>query len=149
VFTAEVARLVLIEREVEGKMTDHVAPPERHLYILESPALAHVATIGPKGEPNCNPVWFKWTGSQLLFSTIKPRRKYRNLVRDNRIALSICDVDDPDSQIEIRGTAELSDDPEGELIVELALRYTGASFAGDRSQRVIVTVTPLHYTTHS
>jgi PPOX class probable F420-dependent enzyme len=129
-------------------MTNHVAPPESHLYILESPALAHVATVGPNGEPNCNPVWFEWTASQLLFSTIKPRRKYRNLVRDNRIALSICDVDDPERHIEIRGTAEISDDPEGELIERLALRYTGASFAGDRSQRVIVAVTPLHYTTH-
>jgi hypothetical protein len=63
-------------------------------------------------------------------------------------ALSICDVDDPERQIEIRGTAEISDDPEGELIERLALRYTGASFAGDRTQRVNVAVTPLHYTTH-
>lgn len=130
-------------------MTTHMAPPETHRYILESPGFAHVATIGPSGEPNCNPVWYDWTGSQLLFSTTKPRRKYRNLVRDNRIAVSICDVDDPDRQIEIRGTAQISDDPRAELIEQLALRYTGAPFAGNRYERVIVAVTPRHYTTHA
>ena len=46
---------------------------------------------------------------------------------------------------EIRGTAELTDDPAAELIEELAQKYTGRPF-GDRpgEQRVIVRVRPDH-----
>ena len=37
--------------------------PEKYADLLESNALANVATIGPKGEPQNNPVWFGWDGS--------------------------------------------------------------------------------------
>ena len=32
--------------------------PEGYEDLLESTALVHVATIGPHGEPQNNPVWF-------------------------------------------------------------------------------------------
>ncbi len=32
--------------------------PDSHKDILQSTALAHVATLGPGGEPQSNPVWF-------------------------------------------------------------------------------------------
>jgi hypothetical protein len=32
--------------------------PASHADLLESPALAHVATIGPSGEPQVSPVRF-------------------------------------------------------------------------------------------
>ena len=32
--------------------------PESHDDLLESKAIAHVATVGSRGEPQNNPVWF-------------------------------------------------------------------------------------------
>src|SRR6266704_2088187 len=46
---------------------------EQYIDLLESEALAHVATIGPKGEPQSNPVWFDWDGTYILFSQTKDR----------------------------------------------------------------------------
>ena len=37
--------------------------PKTHEDLLQSTALAHVATIGPHGEPQSNPVWFGWDGN--------------------------------------------------------------------------------------
>lgn len=42
--------------------------PEKFEDILYSNALANVATIGLKGEPQNNPVWFDWDGERILFS---------------------------------------------------------------------------------
>jgi PPOX class probable F420-dependent enzyme len=130
-------------------VTEPVPPPESHRDILESKGFAHVATVAPNGQPNCNPVWYEWDGARLSFSTTKPRRKHRNLMHDGRVALSICDPTDPERQIEIRGTARILDDPDASLIQRLAREYTGEEFGGDRTQRVIVEVTPHHFTTHS
>jgi len=45
--------------------------PDKFKDLLQSKALAHVATIGPHGEPQSNPVWFGWDGEHILFSQTK------------------------------------------------------------------------------
>ena len=79
----------------------------------------------------------------MLFSTIKGRRKYANLTRDPRISVLVYDGSDPYTYAEVRGNATITDDPEAELINELALKYTGQPF-GYRpgEQRVIVRIVP-------
>ena len=52
--------------------------PSSHADLLDSSALAHVATIGPDGAPQSNPVWFGWDGTHVLFSQTTGRQKYRN-----------------------------------------------------------------------
>jgi hypothetical protein len=42
--------------------------PGTHTDLLASTALAHVATIGPDGEPQSSPVWFDWDGMFLRFA---------------------------------------------------------------------------------
>jgi PPOX class probable F420-dependent enzyme len=88
-------------------------------------------------------VWIRADGDDLLFSTIKGRRKHANLTRDPRVSVLVLDAADPYSYCEIRGTAELTDDPQAELIEELSVKYTGESF-GERpgEQRVVVRVRP-------
>jgi PPOX class probable F420-dependent enzyme len=87
--------------------------PDSPKDILESTALAHVATLGPSGEPQCNPVWFDWDGEYVKVSQTKTRQKYRNVTRDPRIALSIVDLEDPYRYLEIRGVVErIDEDPD-------------------------------------
>ncbi|MEP7023160.1 MAG: PPOX class F420-dependent oxidoreductase, partial [Actinomycetota bacterium] len=113
--------------------------------LLDAANFATVATVQPGGEPQTSVVWVRRDGDDVLFSTIKGRRKYANLIRDPRVSVLVLDAADPYLYCEIRGTAGLTDDPGAELIEELAIKYTGRSF-GERpgEQRVVVRVRPDH-----
>lgn len=92
--------------------------------ILQSTSLAHLATIGPRGEPQCSPMWFMWDGEHILFTHTTERQKYRNVVRDPRVTVSITDADDHYVHAEFRGTVErIEEDPTGALYDKLAVRY--------------------------
>lgn len=125
--------------------------PEQYSDILRSTALAHVATVGPKGEPQSTPVWFDWDGEHVLFSQTKGRQKYRNVKRNPAIALSIVDPNNPYRYIEIRGKViAIDDDQNNRFIDSMAKKYMGKDkypFNQPGDERVIVVVEPEH-TTH-
>jgi len=102
-----------------------------------------VATIDPDGRPQLSVVWAKLDGDDVLFSTIKGRRKYANLTRDGRASALVYPADDAYSYAEVRGRVTLTDDPSAHLINELSIKYTGEPF-GDRpgEERVIVRIIP-------
>jgi PPOX class probable F420-dependent enzyme len=116
--------------------------------LLESTALAHVATLGPHGEPQSNPVWFDWDGEHVKFSQTKARQKYRNLQRDPRIALSIVDPENPYRYLEIRGeVTRVEEDPNIDFISSMAKKYLGLDrypYHQPGDERVVVFVRPEH-----
>lgn len=125
--------------------------PEKFNDLLESNALAHIATIGPKGEPQNSPVWFGWDGTHILFSQTKGRQKYRNLKRNPQIALSIVDSKNPYRYLEVRGTVvRIDEDPDKAFIDSMSKKYLGQekytnNQPGD--ERVVIVVQPEHITT--
>lgn len=128
----------------------HEVIPAQYRDLLESKALMHVATIGPHGEPQVNPVWFGWDGENLLFSQTKGRQKYRNIGREPRIALSIVDPANDGRYLEVRGTVvRVDDDPDNAFINSMTKKYMGQDVylwhqPGD--ERVVVVVRPEHTT---
>ena len=122
--------------------------PESHVPILQSKAVAHLATLGRDGELQSTPVWFDWDGERLILNTNKWRKKYRNIVRHPRVALSIANPDNPLSYVEIRGTAEVEDDPEHAVIDSLSRKYLGKDYPllQPGEERVTVRVKPEHVT---
>ena len=99
--------------------------PEGYEDLLRSSAVAHVATIGPKGEPQVNPVWFDWDGEQL-FLPVGTRQKYKNVGRDPQIALSIVDPENHLRYIEIRGeVVRVEEGPDLDFINEMSRKYLG------------------------
>ena len=124
--------------------------PDSHKDLLESTALAHVATLGPDGEPQSNPVWFDWDGEHVKFSQTKTRQKYRNVKRDPRIPLSIVDPEDPYRYLEIRGVVErIDEDPDLAFINSMSKKYRGEDkYKNHRpgDERVVVFVRPDHTT---
>jgi PPOX class probable F420-dependent enzyme len=117
--------------------------PQAARALFDGPNHVTVATIDPGGRPQTSLVWAKRDGDDVLFSTIKGRRKYANLARDPRLSALVYDPADPYTYAEVRGTAAIIDDPGAELINELALKYTGQPF-GERAgeERVIVRIRP-------
>jgi hypothetical protein len=61
-----------VERSITF-MVASTAIPSSHADLLDSTALAHVATVGPDGEPQNNPVWFGTDNGNILFSQTKTR----------------------------------------------------------------------------
>ena len=124
--------------------------PEKYQDLLTSSALAHVATIGPQGEPQVNPVWVGWDGTHLRFSQTTGRQKYRNVQHDARIALSIVDPKNPYRYLEIRGTVvQIDADPELDFINAMSKKYLGMErYPNHRpgDERVVVVVAPEHTT---
>lgn len=119
--------------------------PDAARALFDEPNFVTVATIDPDGRPQLSIVWAKRDGDDVLFSTIKGRRKYANLARDGRATALVYPAEDAYRYAEVRGTVTMTDDPAAELINELALKYTGQPF-GDRpgEQRVIVRIVPDH-----
>jgi PPOX class probable F420-dependent enzyme len=126
------------------------AIPEQYQDLLNSTALAHVATVGPQGEPQNNPVWFGWDGTHLRFSQTKGRQKYRNLQREPRVALSIVDPTNPYRYLEIRGrVAQIEEDPNLDFINSMAKKYIGQDrypWHRPGDERVVIVVEPEHTT---
>ena len=125
--------------------------PGSHSDILDKPAFASVATIGPNGEPQNNPVWFGWDGSRIRFSQTTKRQKYQNMSADPHVALSILDPDDPYRYLEVRGVVvDVEDDPDLAFINSMAQKYLGLDRypwhqAGD--ERVVIVVEATHTST--
>lgn len=121
--------------------------PETNADLLHIPALAHVATIGPDGEPQVNPVWFDYDGEHIRISLTTSRQKFRNLERDQRIALSIADPDNGFRYLEIRGiVTRIEPDSDLAFVNSMAHRYIGREYPWPRpdEQRVIVYIQPTH-----
>lgn len=127
-----------------------MAIPESYKDLLESTALAHIATIGPKGEPQVTPVWFGWDGEHILFSQTKTRQKFQNVKRDPRISLSIVDPANPFRYIEVRGVvARIDEDPNLDFINSMAKKYIGQEkypYHQPGDERVVVVIEPQHTT---
>lgn len=124
--------------------------PENYRDLLDSTALAHIATIGPKGEPQVNPVWFDYDGEYVKFSQTKGRQKYKNVQRDERIALSIVDPNNPFRYIEVRGRVDqIEEDSDNAFINKMAKKYINQDvypYNRPEDERIVLYVKPEHTT---
>ncbi|QUG99716.1 PPOX class F420-dependent oxidoreductase [Saccharopolyspora erythraea] len=118
--------------------------------ILNKRAFAHVATIGPSGEPQSSPVWVGWDGTHIKFSQTRTRQKYRNLQRDARISMSLHDPDQPYRYLEVRGeVVRVEDDPDNAFINSMAKKYLDEDtypWAQPGEERIVLYVEPRHCT---
>jgi PPOX class probable F420-dependent enzyme len=139
-----------------GAMTKAKLPeapiPESHEGILENALLAVVSTISYKdGLISTNPVGFDWDGDYVRISTLKSRVKYRNLLSNAQIAFCAVDPTMGTRYIEIRGYAEISEDPENELPKKVAGRMGGENWTpemdGPGAERVSIKIVPTQVST--
>lgn len=93
--------------------------------LLAAKTLLSIATIGPEGEPQNNPVWFIWDGMTLRFAVQPQVQKLKNLRRDDRIAASIFDPAKPSRYLEFRGTVTIEPDTGDRFGDALARKYLG------------------------
>ncbi|MBP2340410.1 PPOX class probable F420-dependent enzyme [Saccharothrix coeruleofusca] len=109
---------------------------------------ASLATVNPDGGPQNSLIWITRDGDDLLFSTLRGRRKERNLRRDPRASVTVWDAADPERYAEIRGTVTITEDKGRALVDALAHKYTGADFPAEPEDRVrvVLRLTPTKIT---
>jgi PPOX class probable F420-dependent enzyme len=115
--------------------------------ILAGPHLSVLATINPDGSAQMSVIFVKRDGDDILFSTIKGRRKTANMMRDPRVTLLLHGLTASaasSAYATVRGTVELTDDPNGAFHqVMYDLHMDGATPPPEPgAQRLIVRVRP-------
>jgi PPOX class probable F420-dependent enzyme len=111
--------------------------------VLDGPHFAVLATSNADGRPQSSVIFVKRDGDTVVLSTIKGRLKTRNMSRDPRVSLLVVDKE-KGRYVEIRGSVEITDDPEKRLLYEMYDRYMGGlpPPPEPEAERLVVRVRP-------
>jgi PPOX class probable F420-dependent enzyme len=98
----------------------------------------------PDGSPQLTQTWVDTDGEHVVINTVQGHRKVKNIERDPRVAVNVCDVSRPSRYYAIGGrVVNITAEGGAEHIEALARRYLGAPhpWYGGRDQvRVILTI---------
>jgi PPOX class probable F420-dependent enzyme len=111
--------------------------------VLDSTAVAHLASVLPDGAPHSVPVWIATVGEHVAFLTGPDSRKARNLRRDPRVALSLTPVDNPFEPVILRGRVVhwLEGEDAWEVVDRISTKYIGGPYSRDE-ERVVALIEP-------
>lgn len=111
--------------------------------LLNTTAVAHLATVLPDGSPHSVPLWVGTEGDRIAILTGPGSRKARNLRRDPRVALSLAPPDDPFTPLIVRGQVVewLEGDAAWEVIDRISTRYTGQPYPRGE-ERIVALIEP-------
>jgi PPOX class probable F420-dependent enzyme len=130
----------------KGLPADHAREVARQ--ILAGPHLSVLTTTNAGGSAQMSVIFVKPEGDDILFSTIRGRRKTTNMLRDPRVTLLVHSL--PAGPVSgyatIQATAELTDDPGGAFHQEIYGRYMGGATPPPEpgARRLIVRLRPRH-----
>jgi PPOX class probable F420-dependent enzyme len=112
--------------------------------LLDGRNFATLATVSRDGSPQSSVVWLLLEGDTVLFSSTADRQKTRNIAADPRVSVTVFDAGNPYRAVEIRGTAEVLEDPEKALPKRLARKYQDAEPPAEPAEvrRVVLRLTP-------
>jgi PPOX class probable F420-dependent enzyme len=115
--------------------------------ILTGPHLSVLSTANADGSTQVSVIFVKPDGDDILFSTIKGRRKTTNMTRDPRATLllqSLAPSATGSAYASIHGTVELTDDPDAAFHQEMYDLHMGGATPPPEpgAHRVIVRLHP-------
>lgn len=123
-----------------------VTLPDPLLQLLRRPSQCFLTTLMPDGSPQVTLVWVDTDGTNILVNTVRGHQKARNVERDPRVALAVCDPAAPARYLAVRGrVVDMTTDGAAEHIETLARRYLGTPYPwfGGRDQvRLLLTIEP-------
>jgi PPOX class probable F420-dependent enzyme len=98
--------------------------------LLEARNMAHLATLMNDGSPHVSPVWISVEGDRLAIFSAQENLKIRNLRRDGRVGISVCDERNPYRSVIIRGRVgqELHGEDAIQIMDRMSNRYIGRDF---------------------
>jgi PPOX class probable F420-dependent enzyme len=116
------------------------------LALLRQPSLCFLATSMADGSPQVTQVWVDTDGEHVLINSVREHVKVRNIARDPRVAVGICDPNMPSRYVQVRGRVHaVTTEGAVDHIEMLAQKYLGTPYPwyGGRDQvRVIMVIAP-------
>jgi PPOX class probable F420-dependent enzyme len=118
--------------------------PEDLITLLRQPSPCFLATLMPDGSPHMTETWVDTDGEHVVINTVQGHQKLKNIERDPRVAVSVCDAARPARYYSVRGqVVDITTEGAAEHIEVLSQRYLGTPYprwgGGDRV-RVMVTI---------
>jgi PPOX class probable F420-dependent enzyme len=132
-----------------GKDSNQITEPVAKL--LEGRNLAFVATLMKDGWPQITPTWVDVQDGKILVNTAEGRLKQKNISRDDRIAISVSDQNNPYHMVTVRGrVVEQTNEGADEHVDKLAKKYLGVEkypLHSPNEKRIIIKIKPerIHY----
>lgn len=97
--------------------------------LLQSSAVATVATINADGSPHLSSAWIGMEDGEIVFGTLPDQRKLRNLRRDSRVAILVqsdrVNAWGLREYIVLEGQARITEGGAADLLQRLARTYIG------------------------
>lgn len=113
--------------------------------LLDQPNHAVLSTLNQDGSVHTAMIWLDVEGDVLALNSARGRQWPTNLERDPRATVTLLNQENPYEYVEIKGSAELTDDGADEHIDRLAKKYINQDKYPWRTpdeRRVKVLVTP-------
>jgi PPOX class probable F420-dependent enzyme len=119
--------------------------PESFRELLQSPGVCVLSTLEPNGGPQSSAVWYLLDDDgKLKLSLNGTRRKVQNMLRDNKVSVLFVDPENPQRNLELRGTADLTVDEDCSFRDKVGAKYGKDVSVHDKpgDTRYVVTVEP-------
>jgi PPOX class probable F420-dependent enzyme len=121
-----------------------VTLPKDLIVLLRQPSPCFLSTVMPDGSPQLTQTWVDTDGEHVMINTVRGHQKIRNIHRDPRVAVNVCDSSRPSRYYAVRGQViGMTTEGGAEHIETLAQRYLGTPYpwySGRDQIRVILTI---------
>jgi PPOX class probable F420-dependent enzyme len=122
--------------------------PDQFKDLFSKVAFAHLATLMADGSPQVTPVWCDFDGACVRVNSAKGRVKDKNMRRNNKVALSLQDPENPYRYLAVQGeVVEVTEEGADAHIDGLAKKYLGKDkypHRGPGEVRVIYKIRPVN-----
>src|SRR5438876_3816439 len=116
--------------------------------LIEAKSFMNISTLMPDGSPLITQTWGDHDGDLVLINTIEGSQKHKNVLRNPRVALDICDPANAFNVAMIRGRVkEVTFKGADEHVDKLAKKYPGQDKYQSRRpgmRRVLFKIEPVH-----
>ena len=114
--------------------------------LFQGANLIFIATVNSDGSPQLTPVWGNYEEGHILINTAEGRIKHKNILNDNRVALSVVDYNNPLIMTSVQGKViQIIPDYDYEHINKLTMLYMGIKeypYKKKNEKRITVKIKP-------
>jgi PPOX class probable F420-dependent enzyme len=131
-------------RKTRGETVERMKLPDGLVDLLRKPSPCFLTTLMADGSPQTTETWVDTDGEHVIINTVQTHLKVKNIARDPRVSVAVCDAAAFHRYYAVRGrVVKVTTEGGAEHIESLSQRYTGGAYAwyGGRDQvRVILKI---------